>query len=130
MVNREKRIQEIAYHLWVRDGRPHGQSDQHWHEAVALFEAEVVEPKSAAAERAAEPTRTGAGKPKAAAKPVNAAKPKAADEKAAPAVKPSSATPKAAAKPSAAKAPPVVDKSPQPAAEKPVGSSKRKPTTK
>jgi len=40
MPHREKRIREIAYLLWEREGRPEGQEDRHWHEAAAQYEAE------------------------------------------------------------------------------------------
>ena len=112
MVDREKRIDEIAYHLWVRDGRPHGQSDRHWHEAVALFEAEVAR-GSAGHERPAEPSPARSAKLKPGTSP---AKSKAEE---APAKKPSSPTkPTAAEKPS--------EKVPEPPAGK---ASKRKPAS-
>ena len=43
MTNRERRIREIAYHLWEQEGRPEGESDSHrlWLAAEAQFEAEV-----------------------------------------------------------------------------------------
>jgi hypothetical protein len=40
MAQRDRRIQEIAYLLWEQEGRPDGQSERHWHAAVALFETE------------------------------------------------------------------------------------------
>jgi hypothetical protein len=50
MPQREKRIQDIAYHLWVQEGRPEGHSDRHWHTAEALYEAEISEDRSVEAE--------------------------------------------------------------------------------
>ena len=125
MVDREKRIQEIAYQLWVRDGRPEGRSDRHWHEALALFEAEVAEP--AAAERPAEPAPGRSAKPRPAES--DAGKPSSAKSKAG---EPAARKPAASAKPhsaekAAAKAP-AGDKASEPPAEKPVRpAAKRKP---
>ena len=55
MTDREKRIREIAHHLWVQEGRPEGRSDSHWQEAVALYEAEGAQSKDARAKPPAEP---------------------------------------------------------------------------
>jgi hypothetical protein len=55
MPHREKRIQEIAYHLWVQEGRPEGHSDRHWHTAVELYEAEIPKGRSVEAEPLEEP---------------------------------------------------------------------------
>ena len=45
MTNRERRIREIAYHLWEQEGRPEGESHLHrlWLAAEAQFEAENTE---------------------------------------------------------------------------------------
>ena len=45
MTNRERRIREIAYHLWEQEGRPEGESHSHrlWLAAEAQFEAENTE---------------------------------------------------------------------------------------
>src|SRR5271157_4658682 len=47
MTNRERRIREIAYHLWEQEGRPEGESHSHrlWLAAEAQFEAENTERK-------------------------------------------------------------------------------------
>jgi hypothetical protein len=42
MPDREQRIREIAYQLWVLEGRPDGRADSHWFEAAALHQAEVT----------------------------------------------------------------------------------------
>ena len=44
MTNRERRIREIAYHLWEQEGRPEGESHSHrlWLAAEAQFEAEIA----------------------------------------------------------------------------------------
>ncbi len=44
MSKRERRIQEIAYHLWEKEGRPHGHSERFWHAAEAQVEAEIAQP--------------------------------------------------------------------------------------
>src|SRR5208337_1333167 len=67
MTDREKRIREIAHHLWVQEGRPEGRSDSHWQEAVTLYEAESAQSKDAKAKPPAEPAaekpaRSGAKK--------------------------------------------------------------------
>ena len=42
MTDRETRVQEIAYQLWVKEGRPEGRHDAHWYEAEAVYDAEVA----------------------------------------------------------------------------------------
>ena len=49
MINRERCIQEIAYHLWEQEGQPEGQSERLWLAAEAQFEAEIAEGKGAGA---------------------------------------------------------------------------------
>ena len=104
MPHRDKRIHEIAYLLWEQEGRPHGQDDRHWREAVAQYEAEQAaearieglsgepakdepstqsekKPAEAKAEEPAEKTKAAeepAEKPKAAKAEEPAEKPKAA----------------------------------------------------
>jgi hypothetical protein len=39
-MDKEKRIREQAYHLWVAEGRPHGRHDEHWQQAAKLVAAE------------------------------------------------------------------------------------------
>ena len=134
MTNRERRIREIAYHLWEQEGRPEGESDSHrlWLAAEAQFQAEVTEvterkdagsepPPEAAVEPPAEPVP-------AVKKPIRPAKPKT-DEPAA--AKPArSAKPKAAEPAPEKKAGSAKAKAAEPAAEKPAGSGKRKPGAK
>ena len=55
MSDRDERIREIAYQLWLLEGRPEGRPDSHWFEAVALYEAEVTERDSAERESAWDP---------------------------------------------------------------------------
>jgi hypothetical protein len=46
MTDRDKRIREIAYFLWLEDGRPDGEADRHWLAAERLVESEPREGKS------------------------------------------------------------------------------------
>ena len=43
-MSREERVRERAYQLWEAAGRPDGQADQYWHEAVAELAAQEDEP--------------------------------------------------------------------------------------
>jgi len=47
--DKEARIRERAYEIWVREGRPHGMSAEHWQKA----EAEIAAESGAVADRAA-----------------------------------------------------------------------------
>jgi hypothetical protein len=40
MTKQEQRIRELAYDIWVSEGRPHGESERHWEMARKLAEAE------------------------------------------------------------------------------------------
>lgn len=37
----QQQIQEIAYYLWVSEGKPDGQSERHWQIASRMAEEEV-----------------------------------------------------------------------------------------
>ena len=39
-MDREKRIREIAYSLWVAEGFPVGQDDRHWRMATQMMKEE------------------------------------------------------------------------------------------
>ena len=56
----EQRIRELAYDIWVSEGRPHGQDERHWEMARKLAEAESGNP---AAEKPASRARKTATKP-------------------------------------------------------------------
>ena len=116
MTDREKRIREIAHHLWVQEGRPEGRSDSHWQEAVALYEAEGAQSKDARAKPPAEP---------AAEKPARSGAKKTAE---ATAGKKTTAEPNAQ-KPASAGKPKPAEPAGKPA-EKPASSSKKKPPAK
>ena len=47
--DKEGRIRERAYEIWVREGRPHGRDAEHWQKA----EAEIAAESGAVADRAA-----------------------------------------------------------------------------
>jgi hypothetical protein len=50
--DREHRIREIAYFIWLEEGCPNGRDHDHWQRAsdrVALLEAVVVKPQPKAA---------------------------------------------------------------------------------
>jgi hypothetical protein len=32
--DRQRRIEQRAYEIWEREGRPHGKHDEHWHRAA------------------------------------------------------------------------------------------------
>jgi hypothetical protein len=81
----DEAIQERAYHIWVREGRPHGRDFQHWVQAQVELEAEqradgngAIAPKArakAAAPRST-PPRAPAPKAKVPAKPAARSKKK------------------------------------------------------
>ena len=75
-------IREAAYHMWKKEGEPHGQDQDYWLRAEAELSGPA--PRKAAAKKAATPKATGTAK--AAAKPAAAKKPAA--KKAAPKAKP------------------------------------------
>ena len=43
MTDRNDRIREIAYFLWLEEGSPEGSAERHWLAAEALVEPELVE---------------------------------------------------------------------------------------
>lgn len=76
MTKNEARIRELAYDIWVSEGRPHGEDARHWEMACKLAEAEsgkpIEKPASRARKTATKPTdATPAAKP---AKSVKTAK--------------------------------------------------------
>jgi len=38
MTNNEHKIRELAYYLWLSEGKPEGQSDKHWKIAARMVE--------------------------------------------------------------------------------------------
>lgn len=68
---RERKVGERAYHLWVEGGREHGKSDEHWHEAAQEIDAakerksmDRKAAKSASADGKAAERSKKTGKPK------------------------------------------------------------------
>jgi hypothetical protein len=51
--DREARIKERAYRIWVEEGRTHGRQDEHWHRA----EREIAD-EEATADKAADTAKT------------------------------------------------------------------------
>ena len=47
MDDRDQRIREIAYFLWLEEGCPEGEADRHWAAAEALVNAQDAEPGDA-----------------------------------------------------------------------------------
>jgi hypothetical protein len=65
------KIEQRAYEIWDREGRPHGKALEHWHQAVA----EVAREEEQAAKARAEKAKKKESKPKkAGSKPTAAAK--------------------------------------------------------
>jgi hypothetical protein len=40
MIDREQRIRDIAYFLWLEEGRPEGEAERHWRKAEGLVGSE------------------------------------------------------------------------------------------
>ncbi len=79
MTKNEARIRELAYDIWVSEGRPHGEDARHWEMARKLAEAEsgkpIEKPASRARKTATKPTdATPAAKPVKSAKTAKDAK--------------------------------------------------------
>jgi Protein of unknown function (DUF2934) len=45
MTDRDDRIRELAYLLWLEEGCPEGQAERHWQTAETLFDSERLERK-------------------------------------------------------------------------------------
>jgi Protein of unknown function (DUF2934) len=43
MTDRDQRIRDIAYFLWLEDGCPEGEHERHWQTAEGLVDSEPVE---------------------------------------------------------------------------------------
>jgi hypothetical protein len=43
MTDREQRIRDVAYFLWLEEGCPEGEPERHWRTAEGLVDAEPVE---------------------------------------------------------------------------------------
>ena len=51
--DRQQRINERAYHIWVAEGRVHGRHDEHWQRAEREIAEEELRVAAALAKRAA-----------------------------------------------------------------------------
>ena len=56
-MDREKRIRDIAYELWVAEGYPAGQDDRHWRMATQMAKEEP-EREARAADKPPEEQKT------------------------------------------------------------------------
>ena len=57
MTDRDDRIREIAYFLWLDEGCPHGEDERHWTTAVALLHSEPEQRKRIEGEPPGEPAK-------------------------------------------------------------------------
>jgi len=60
-MDNEQQIREMAYHLWVAEGRPHGRHEEHWRQASKLIAQGAngpASPKRAAAKQTGNGGRT------------------------------------------------------------------------
>ena len=55
--DRQERISERAYQIWVAEGRTHGRHDEHWHRAEREIAEEELRLAAAMADRAASTAR-------------------------------------------------------------------------
>jgi len=59
MIDREDRIREVAYFLWLEEGCPDGEADRHWSTAEAMHDSQPSERKRIEGEPPGEnPART------------------------------------------------------------------------
>jgi Protein of unknown function (DUF2934) len=65
MTDRNDRIREIAYFLWLDEGRPEGGAERHWSMAEAMVDSEPLERKRLEGEPPGEPLSGSPTKPRA-----------------------------------------------------------------
>jgi hypothetical protein len=63
--DRNDRIREIAYFLWLEEGSPDGEAERHWSTAEALLESEPEQRKRIEGEPPGEPVRESTTPPRA-----------------------------------------------------------------
>ena len=59
--DRNDRIREIAYFLWLDEGRPEGEEERHWTTAEAVLESEPEQRKRIEGEPPGEPAADSSG---------------------------------------------------------------------
>jgi hypothetical protein len=59
----EQRIRELAYHLWIEEGRPHGREDEHWKRAMSQVAGNAAADRGAPKRRARKAATPGLAKP-------------------------------------------------------------------
>jgi Protein of unknown function (DUF2934) len=55
MTDRDERVRELAYFLWLEEGCPEGQAERHWLTAETLIESDPLERKRIEGEPPGEP---------------------------------------------------------------------------
>jgi hypothetical protein len=55
MTNRDDRIREIAYFLWLEEGQPEGGQERHWKAAEEWLDSDEVERKGVEGEPPGDP---------------------------------------------------------------------------
>ena len=65
MTDRDDRIREIAYFLWLDEGRPEGEAERHWTIAEVMVDSEPLERKRLEGEPPGEPLSESPTKPRA-----------------------------------------------------------------
>jgi Protein of unknown function (DUF2934) len=55
MADRDERVRELAYFLWLEEGRPEGQAERHWLTAEIIIESDPLERKRIEGEPPGEP---------------------------------------------------------------------------
>lgn len=55
MADRDDRIRELAYFLWMEEGCPDGAADRHWLAAETFIDSEPLEPKRTEGEPPGDP---------------------------------------------------------------------------
>jgi len=71
MTDRNHRIREIAYFLWLDEGCPDGEAERHWSRAEAMADSEPSERKRVEGEPPGEPASESAATGEARAPPRN-----------------------------------------------------------
>ena len=60
--DRQQRVSERAYHIWLAEGRVDGRDHEHWHRAERELAAEEATVAAALANRATKTTRARPGR--------------------------------------------------------------------